>query len=100
MSKSGTIYECNWDNEKQKFIPKLGDYEILRPQYNEAEEFKIKKVQFEWAIPKDMYKEKFDKDDYLIVAKNDDLNQTRISKIDLETLQIQMLYTKRKYGNT
>uniref|UniRef100_A0AC34FBH3 Uncharacterized protein n=1 Tax=Panagrolaimus sp. ES5 TaxID=591445 RepID=A0AC34FBH3_9BILA len=100
MSKSGSIYECNFDEEKHKFIPKTGDFEILRPQNDDDEEFKIRKSQFEWAIPKDIYKEKFAKNDYMIVAKNDDSNQTRISKIDLETLEIQMLYTKRKYGNT
>uniref|UniRef100_A0A914P7Q3 Uncharacterized protein n=1 Tax=Panagrolaimus davidi TaxID=227884 RepID=A0A914P7Q3_9BILA len=100
MSKTGLIYECNWDDDKRKFIPKLGESVILRPQQDDDDDFKVKKTELEWSIPKDIYKETFDRNDYMIIAKNDDLNQTRISKIDLETLEIQMLYTKRKYGNT
>uniref|UniRef100_A0AC34F9F9 Uncharacterized protein n=1 Tax=Panagrolaimus sp. ES5 TaxID=591445 RepID=A0AC34F9F9_9BILA len=88
MTNKGAIYECRWNDEMKKYVPK-------------SENPDASNATLEWQLPKDLQKERYEKGkDYIIVAKNDDSNQTRICKIDLCNFDSKLLYTKRKYGNT
>ena len=78
MGKNEQIYECLWDENLQKFVPKTGECEHHD--------------QFKWCIPKSLTEE-----DYVIASEIGTDKRSPIWKLDLKTLQPIHLYTKRKY---